>query len=211
MNAPAFRFLGMVTIGILAAVISNAAAASRLTFDLTRSTDGNEYSPSFTFTETEGTSSVVLTVSSPNGEVSKNQFGLGVRDGADKQRIGSDGSLNEVLDLVFSPAVTLLDAIVLEHAGDTESFQIIEEDGTFHNYTISDGDPTQGGSSLVTLAGLNFTGSKFSFRHTDGSGIRINQVAVSPVPLPAAVWMFISALVMVSGIGRVKAARTQAH
>ncbi|MEO0381162.1 MAG: VPLPA-CTERM sorting domain-containing protein [Pseudomonadota bacterium] len=180
--------LGKITKLTSAAVVGLGlmcgAASAATVIDLTGS--GGNLGPSERYVE----DGITLTVTSFGGTIHQNGNGLGVRRGVDRNRLGSNGTTNESLTFSFSQPIGLLGSVVFEHRGGTERFDILDATSTIlGSFAISG----PGGSSLVTLSDLDLLGSEFTFRHTSGSGIRINELTLTAVPLPAALPMLLGA------------------
>ncbi|MEO9575303.1 MAG: VPLPA-CTERM sorting domain-containing protein [Tateyamaria sp.] len=144
-------------------------------------------------------------VTSTGGNIHRNSNGLGVTSNPDRNRLGSNDGNSESLTFSFSRTLTLLGSIVFEHRGGVEWFEILDGDSNVLSSQRIMGDGTS--SSLVDVSDLNLEGDTFTFRHLSGSGIRINQLTVTSVPLPAAMPMALLAFggLLVMGRRRKKA------
>ena len=149
--------------------------------------------------ETYSVDDLTLEVTSFGGNIHRNGNGLGVSSNPDRNRLGSNRNTNESLTFSFSQSVTLLGGIVFEHRNGFEMFEILDGDGNILAVQRIMGD---GGSTAVTLDPLNLEGDTFTFRHLSGSGIRINQLTVTAVPLPAALPMALVAFGGLMLVGR---------
>ncbi|MEM6373872.1 MAG: VPLPA-CTERM sorting domain-containing protein [Pseudomonadota bacterium] len=158
-----------------------SAASAVTVFDFTGS--NTNLGPDETYVE----DGITLDVTSFGGNVFRTNSGIGVSGAPDGSRMGtglSNGTvINESLTFAFSPAVTLLSSIVFEHRDGVENFDILDADGlVLGSFALDNG---RNNSSRQTISNLNFVGSEFTIRHTSGSGIRISELTVAAVPLPA--------------------------
>lgn len=148
-----------------------------------------------------GTNSV--TVSSSQGTVTQGLFGLGVDSGTlDDWALDNNwpGANPEALTFSFTHAV-ILDSI------DLGLFDNIFDSGKSF-YTL-DGGSAVTITDSITLVGLEFSDLVISTNTRgfleSGTSFRVNQLQVSSVvPVPAAVWLFGSALLGLVGIKRKK-------
>ena len=167
-------------------IMGGAAHAATVNFDF--SGTGGGLGPIERFVS----GGVSLEVTSVGGAIRQNLNGLGVAGTPADGRIGSDGTTNESLTFTFAPEVTLLSSVVLEHRDGIERFEILDGLGdVLETFEISGR-----GTSLVSLDGLDLFGEVFTFRHLEGSGIRIRELTVTPgiVPLSAAMPMLLIGL-----------------
>ncbi|MEP1198383.1 VPLPA-CTERM sorting domain-containing protein [Tateyamaria sp.] len=151
-------------------------------------------------TESYSINGTMLDVTSVGGEIHRNRNGLGVTTNPDRNRLGSNNSTMESLTFTFSRSLTLLGSIVFEHRGGMEMFEILDGDSNVLAVRRIMGDGNN--SSTVELDDLDLVGNTFTFRHLSGSGIRINQLTVTSVPLPAAMPMALLAFGGLFVLGR---------
>ncbi|MEP1352965.1 MAG: VPLPA-CTERM sorting domain-containing protein [Tateyamaria sp.] len=157
--------------------------------------------------ETYSVDDITVEVTSVGGNIHRNGNGLGVTGNPDRNRLGSNGTAFETLTFSFSQSVKLLSSLVFEHSSDVEIFEILDGDSNFlAQFRIMGG---RGGNDnrssvvAVEMDDLDLVGDTFTFRHTSGSGIRINQLTVlATVPLPAAMPMALLAFGGLFVLGR---------
>jgi len=134
------------------------------------------------------------------GLVTRANGGLGVAGQPTAANLG----LNEALRFTFSPAVSLLNAIVFERGEQAESFRLFDaNDVAVTTFTVAAG----GGWSTISfdLSSFNIIGNSFSIVGLeDGNstrGGRIAQIDVAAVPLPAPILLLGGGLLILGGVG----------
>ncbi|MEO0764907.1 MAG: VPLPA-CTERM sorting domain-containing protein [Pseudomonadota bacterium] len=183
------RLTKLTSAALLGLGVMASAASAATIFDFTGSRTNLGLTQSYTV------DGITVDVTTVGGDIHRNRNGLGVTTNPDRNRIGSNGSVNESLTFTFSQKVNLLSSVVFEHRDSFEMFEILDGDS---NVLAIQRIMGAGGSSAVTLPGLNFEGDTFTFRHLSGSGIRIDQLTVlAAVPLPASMPL---ALLAVGGL-----------
>jgi hypothetical protein len=183
----------LALIGLTFSLVSNAA-----TFSLAGLEDGST-------TYNKSNDGLVMTISSlPSGDVLKN--GIDNFDGLDFGGIdlGSMFFSTSSFNLSFDESVYLHSFTIFETAGpwdDSVSFSI--SGAGVNTGTISNGRPETvfESESLLFLGGENYT---FTYLAGDMIAIKSFEATAAVVPIPAAAWLFGSALIGLAGIKRKK-------
>lgn len=124
--------------------------------------------------------------------VSRARGGLGVVGNPTAATLG----WNEALTFTFSPAVSLLSAVMFERGSEDESFRLFDSNKVaVTDFTILAGSTTQ----LFDFTSFNVVGTSFTIMGLEAGdwtrGGRVAQIDVSAVPLPA------SFLLLLGGMG----------
>lgn len=156
------------------AVAAGSAGATTFTFG-----NGVDDQSSLPFGPTDG---IDLTVSTIGSTIHQNRSGLGVAGGAGNNRLSG----TEALTFSFSSVVELVGSLVYERRGGTDILSITGG-GVTETFTL--GQPGGDSTEVLNLSGLGLVGNSFTFQRTGGtggtSGVRISQLTVAAVPLPA--------------------------
>jgi hypothetical protein len=182
------------------ALILGSAGASAAVFDLSSPTSSIGTSISVT------SGGITLTVTPGSGDaIHQNGNGLGYIDASGDDRFGLDGRQGNIETLSFS-----FDQDVVLDAMSFTSFRRNRDTATFTNLggLTSFENPVGGGNTTPTLSGINVSlaaGTVFTVSAEDGNDIfRIMSLEATAVPVPAAAWLFGSALAGIIGLRRRK-------
>lgn len=187
--------LKTVLVGAVALAVS--AGASAASFDFT-GLNGQNNNSSITVSSDDGTISAVATA--PGEKVGAFSLdGFGVKSNCcDSRAIGN----NETLTITFSETVDLGDLHLRQFEG-PDSLLLTWDTGSM---VLNDGTASINEHRTVNLSGVSFislTGQGFL---TQATLAGLNNVsAVSEVPVPAAAWLFGSALLGLAGAKRKRA------
>ena len=181
--------------GLLLATAVDTATASTIDFDFRTNSGRVDLPNPATFTS----DFITVEVATGPGDPNINTRGIGVLAGPDENRIGSDFLTvqNEFVTFTFDREVVLHTGTFWQQGG--------QNNDEMEVFTI-DANPMFGSGVIVddgfTTLDIGLTGTIFQFRHTFGEGMRISDLSVNAVPLPAAVWMFLSGLAMLGFAGK---------
>ena len=186
--------LKTLLVGSVALAMSTAASAASFDFTGLGSQSGNS---SITVASDDGTLTAVATASSNVGAF--NLDGLGVKGGFfDLKTIGN----NETLTITFSEAVDLGELHLRQFEG-PDSLLLSWDTGSL---LLNDGTASVNEYRTVNLSGVNFISLTGQGGLTQATLAGLNDVsAVSEVPVPAAAWLFGSALLGLAGAKRKRA------
>lgn len=194
--------LSKISIGSLAiAVVAFASNAGAVTFNF-QSSDTNVAEALYSQDGIDLSVTAIKNFGTTNdaGIITRANGGLGVQGQPTAANLG----LNEALKFTFSPAVSLLNAIVFERGAQAESFRLFDSnDVAVTTFSIAAG----GGHSTMSfdLSSFNVVGNSFSIVGLeDGDwtrGGRIAQIDVAAVPLPAPILLLGGGLLILGGVG----------
>jgi hypothetical protein len=187
---------------VAAVLLSMPAAAATISFDLLNQTD--TYYDEGSIESLDGSSSFSITRAGLTATISANigilnqtgsAFGINapLTGDATDQIDGDNG--DEVVSVTFNQDIKL--TLFEFHAiGSSDSGIItLPLGGTFAVDSVVDG-----------LSTLILAGQSISIAHVTGNGFSFDSVTVETVPIPAAAWLFGSALLGLAGIARRKKA-----
>lgn len=189
------------TVSVLTSVAANAA-----TFNF--QSNGSDGNSTVAYGPVDGVSLVVdafkvfnpSTSTFTDGNVNQGSNGLGVSGNPEDGRLGS----GEGLQFQFSPAVTVLSTLVFERGNQDEDFIIFDDTNTQvgGTFTISGGANS---TQFFDLTAFNIVGKFFTIVGLESGsgnrGVRIAELSVTPVPLPAALPLFAGGLGLLGLLG----------
>lgn len=182
-----------------AAVAATALPAAAVTFDFTRSVNGNIYDASFVFME-GGLTVAVSSAAGGGSELSQNQAGLGVRGGAASQRAGE----GEGFILSFDGPVSLVESLIFERRRGTDTIRIADQQGGVALLTTL----ADRGSNTVAFPLSGLSGRVFSVDVLESTGnrrntgIRLAGLEIAAIPGPAGALSLATAFGLAAGFKR---------
>ena len=201
-----FKIRTVVAAACVSVLMSGAASAATFNFQ----SNGADNNSTVAFGPVDGVSLVVdafkvfnpSTTTFTDGDVNQGSNGLGVSGDPEGGRLGA----GEGLQFQFSPNVSVVSSLVFERGDQNEDFIVFDDTntqvgGTFTVLGGGAGNSTQ----LFDLSALNIVGSFFTIVGIDSGGgnrgVRIAELTVTPVPLPAALPLFAGGLGLLGLLG----------